>query len=225
MRGSCGAAQVPPSPDPVLCFQPVPADHGDTSLGLRVTLLMSSGGLQPPTAPTIPAPLDRGWAAGSYLRTCTPACSGGPRGNRSRRGRREAAPSSSLCKLGRDGGVGGQRGWGGSCQASGVGDAMCQGRVGTKVCPDSANRVMWVGKARHAKGKLRHAEAGCFTDGHRGSVSPGVLTCGCPRAEPPPGWFGWDPTQTRGAQHGVGARVGFMALDESCCPPSPRMAP
>lgn len=80
-------------------------------------------GLQLSSAPTIPAPLDRGWAEGSYLHKCTRACSGGLRGNRSKRGRREATPSSSLCKLEEMVGLGSEQG--GSCRVPTVGAATC----------------------------------------------------------------------------------------------------
>lgn len=75
---------------------------------------------------------------GSYLRTCMLVCSEGLRGNRNRRGRREAAPSSSPCKLGRDGGSG-VRMWG-SCRLHGMGMV---GGIG--VCPDVANRLVQEG--------------------------------------------------------------------------------
>lgn len=175
MRQTGGLPEPPPDPNPAPCFHPLPANHGATSLGLRVTPLISR------------------WGVCSPHPSCTPSTVGGQEGptfirvRRFVQGVREETGAEEgderqllhLLFVSWKEMVGlGSEGLGvvvvGSRQASRVGAATCQGRAGTgtvagtEFCPDIANRVKWVRGTNVCKGE---------TEAHRGGV-PYSRPCG-----------------------------------------------
>jgi len=126
--------------------------------------------------------------------------------------------------------------WGGFPPGiQGQGGAGTGTAAGTEAGADVANIAMWVGEARCAKGKLRHAEAGVLYS-RPARITPVLVRqpraqTPCPSppgrgehprvgVEPSLGRFGWGgaPLKLGGPQHGLGARAGFTGLGERCCP-------